>query len=41
MFARKCGPNIPRGVTWKGAGGWLIFSHWRQETFSRTVWMTL
>jgi hypothetical protein len=25
---------MPRGVTWKGAGGWLIFSHWRQETFA-------
>lgn len=30
----------PRGVTWKGAGGWVIASHWRQANFSRTVWIT-
>lgn len=32
-FAKECGPNIPHGVTRKGAGDWLIFSHLRQETF--------
>jgi hypothetical protein len=26
--------------TWKGAGGWVIFSQSRQENFSRTVWIT-
>ena len=40
-LARKCAPNMPRGVTWNGAGGWLIASQRRQATFSRTVRMTL
>ena len=31
---------MPRGVTWKGAGVCLIFSHSRQENFSRTVGIT-
>jgi hypothetical protein len=34
------GPTKPRGVTWKGAGDCAIFSHSRQENFSRTVWTT-
>jgi hypothetical protein len=29
-----------RGVTWNGAGGWLIVSQVRHENFSRTVWIT-
>jgi hypothetical protein len=33
------GPAKPRGVTWKGAGGWVIVSQARHENFSRTVWM--
>jgi len=36
----RFGPAKPRGVTWNGAGGWVIVSHWRHENFSRTVWMT-
>ena len=27
-------------MTWKGAGGWVIFSQSRQVNFSRTVWIT-
>lgn len=34
------GSAQPRGTTWKGAGGWLIFSQSRQEKRSRTVWTT-
>jgi hypothetical protein len=30
----------PRGVTWNGAGGWVLVSQSRQENFSRTVWIT-
>ena len=39
-MASRFGPAKPRGVTWKGAGGWLIVSQARQENFSRTVWIT-
>jgi len=39
-MARKLGPAQPRGTTWNGAGGCVIFSQSRQENFSRTVWMT-
>jgi hypothetical protein len=28
------------GITWKGAGAWLIRSQSRQENFSRTCWIT-
>lgn len=28
---------MPRGVTWNGAGGWVIASHDRHEKRSRTV----
>ena len=38
--ASRLGPAQPRGVGWKGAGGWLIFSQSRQVNFSRTVWIT-
>ena len=33
-------PNKPRGVTWNGAGGWLIVSQARHAKRSRTVWIT-
>ena len=33
-------PDVPRGMTWNGAGGWVIFSQDRQVNFSRTVWIT-
>lgn len=33
-------PGEPRGVTWNGAGRWVIASDCRHESFSRTVWMT-
>jgi hypothetical protein len=36
----KVTPAQPRGMAWKGAGGWLIFSYDRQVNFSRTVWIT-
>jgi hypothetical protein len=36
-MARKLGPAHPRGVTWNGAGGCVIFSQARQANFSRTV----
>src|SRR5471030_2963131 len=39
-MAKRFGPAKPRGVTWNGAGGWVIFSHCRHENFSRTVWIT-
>jgi hypothetical protein len=38
--ASRFGPAQPRGVGWKGAGGWLIRSQSRQVNFSRTVWIT-
>ncbi|KAA8605158.1 hypothetical protein AL037_21530, partial [Salipiger aestuarii] len=38
--AGRVGPAQPRGVGWKGAGGWLIFSRARQVNVSRTVWIT-
>jgi hypothetical protein len=41
IVASNCGPMKPRGVAWKGAGGWLIFSHSWQVNFSRTVSITL
>ena len=34
---RQVRPAKPRGVTWNGAGGCMIFSHSRHENFSRTV----
>lgn len=40
IMARKLGPAQPRGVTWNGAGGCVIFSKFRQANFSRTVWIT-
>jgi hypothetical protein len=40
IMASRLGPAKPRGVTWNGAGGWVIASHARQENFSRTVWIT-
>src|SRR5271156_7184150 len=39
-MASSEGPAKPRGVTWNGAGGWVIVSHARHENFSRTVWIT-
>ena len=39
-MARRLGPAKPLGVTWKGAGAWLIFSQSRQVNFSRTCWIT-
>ena len=39
-MASRFGPAKPRGVTWNGAGGCVIFSHSRHENFSRTVWIT-
>src|SRR5215218_1215616 len=39
-MARRLGPAKPRGVTWKGAGGWVIASQARHEKRSRTVWIT-
>ena len=33
-------PNRPRGVTWNGAGDWLIVSQARHAKRSRTVWIT-
>jgi hypothetical protein len=38
-MASRFGPAQPRGVGWKGAGGWLILSQARQVNFSRTVWI--
>ena len=40
ILASRLGPAQPRGVGWKGAGGWLIFSQSRQVNFSRMVWIT-
>ena len=40
IIASRLGPAKPRGVTWKGAGGWVIVSQFRHENFSRTVWIT-
>jgi hypothetical protein len=39
-IASRFGPAQPRGVGWKGAGGWLMRSQCRQLNFSRTVWIT-
>ena len=39
-MASRFGPAKPRGVTWNGAGGCVIFSQSRHENFSRTVWIT-
>ena len=36
-MARRLGPAQPLGITWNGAGAWLIFSQSRQVNFSRTV----
>ena len=38
-MAKRLRPAKPRGVTWKGAGGWVIVSQSRHENFSRTVWI--
>ena len=40
IVASRFGPAQPRGVAWKGAGGWETFSQSRQVNFSRTVWIT-
>ncbi len=40
IIASRFGPAKPRGVTWKGAGGCVIFSQLATGNFSRTVWMT-
>ena len=37
---QQAGPAKPRAITWKGAGGWVIFSHARQVNFSRTCSVT-
>lgn len=37
---QEVGATEPRGLTWKGAGGWVIVSQFRQENLSRTVWIT-
>ena len=34
--ASRFGPARPRAIGCEGAGGWLIASQARQETFSRT-----
>ena len=39
-MASRFGPAQPRGVTWNGAGGSLIFSQSRHVIFSRTCWIT-
>src|SRR5665811_964914 len=39
-MARRLGPAQPLGITWNGAGAWLIFSQSRQVNFSRTCWIT-
>src|SRR6188508_3209618 len=39
-MAMRFGPAQPRGVTWKGAGGSLIFSQSRHVILSRTCWIT-
>ena len=39
-MASRLGPAHPRGIGWKGAGDWLIFSQARPVNFSRTVWIT-
>jgi hypothetical protein len=39
-MASRLAPAQPRGVTWNGAGAWLIVSQSRQVNFSRTVWIT-
>ncbi len=36
-MARRLGPAHPRGMTWNGAGAWLIRSQSRQVNFSRTI----
>src|SRR5882724_13473902 len=40
IIANRLGPASPRATAWKGAGGWLIVSHDRQENFSRTCSVT-
>ena len=37
---QEAGPAQPRGTTWNGAGGWVIFSQSRHANFSRAVWTT-
>jgi hypothetical protein len=34
-MAKRLGPAKPRGVTWKGAGGWVIASHYFATRMSR------
>src|SRR5437764_12721021 len=40
IIANRLAPAKPRAITWKGAGGWVIFSQLRQENFSRTCLVT-
>jgi hypothetical protein len=40
IIASRLGPAQALGITWKGAGAWLIVSQSRQENFSRTVSIT-
>ena len=39
--ASRFGPARPRAMGWNGAGGCVMVSQARQESFSRTVWITL
>jgi len=36
MWASSCGPARPRAIGCDGAGGWVIASQERQESFSRS-----
>ena len=40
IIASRLGPAQALGITWNGAGAWLIVSQSRQENFSRTVSIT-
>ena len=40
IIASRLGPAQALGITWKGAGGWVIFSQSRQVNFSLTCWIT-
>ena len=39
--ASRFGPARPRAIGWNGAGVCVMLSQARQESFSRTVWITL
>ena len=41
MPASRFGPARPRAIGWTGAGICVMLSQARQESFSRTVWITL